>query len=580
MLAAFTAVALLPFASPGASAASNFTFYGSGYGHGIGMSQWGAYGLAQMGWTHQRILTHFYQGTAVERRATLPRSIRVGLTDGRTVIHLTAQAGPVEIWEGKPGKGTLVGAIPKGATWTVTAKAAGAYAVRDGTGALVGGRWGGPGTNLIVRYESAGARVFVPEADAIWGRGFSYGRGTLEFNLYSCGDADGCAERLIARLSLEDYLYGLGEVPASWPMEALEAQAVAARSFAAYAIRHGGRRASCNCHLTDGAGDQTYMGYERESGASGDRWVSAVDQTRRQVVTYSGNVIQAFYAASDGGHSENVEDAWHGGNPAYAIPWLTGVCDPGESTPANPWDAWQRSFDASTLTSRLIPYTGSIGTITGFTSIVRGDSGRVVTLVAQGSSGAKKLSGTQLRAGLGLPDDRVWINSDRTIRGAIREKYDGLMCRPGLPTAPQRVVSDGAQQFFQTGGVYLNAGTGLTVWLKGSIDREYRGVGAVAGTLGVPVTPPRSLSGTRALSCTTCRRADFAQGRIYWKGGTGAHALWGPVLSAYLANGGAQGALGFPTTRVKNRSDGGTRALFEHGRIVCAAGEACTVATV
>ena len=49
-------------------------------------------------------------------------------------------------------------------------------------------------------------------------------------------------------------------------------------------------------------------------------------------------MIQAFYAASDGGHTDSVQDVWHGGNPAYKIPWLTGVCDPGESTDGEPLD--------------------------------------------------------------------------------------------------------------------------------------------------------------------------------------------------------------------------------------------------
>ena len=87
-----------------ASASGSFTFYGSGDGHGIGMSQWGAYGLAQMGWTHQRIVEHFFKGTKVVTSAPLPGRIRVGLTSGRTSVHLRAQAGPVRLWIGHPGR--------------------------------------------------------------------------------------------------------------------------------------------------------------------------------------------------------------------------------------------------------------------------------------------------------------------------------------------------------------------------------------------------------------------------------------------------------------------------------------------
>jgi len=62
-----------------AQAADGFRFHGSGYGHGIGMSQWGAYGLAKRGWTYERILRHFYSGTRVVHTSSLPKQLRVGL---------------------------------------------------------------------------------------------------------------------------------------------------------------------------------------------------------------------------------------------------------------------------------------------------------------------------------------------------------------------------------------------------------------------------------------------------------------------------------------------------------------------
>ncbi|HEX6844953.1 MAG TPA: SpoIID/LytB domain-containing protein, partial [Actinomycetota bacterium] len=426
-------------------------------------------------------------------------------------------------------------------------------------------------SHLYLSYGS-GARVFIPETDEIWGNGFSYGRGTIELNLYACAGDAACRLRLIARLTMEEYLYGLGEVPASWPMASLQAQAVAARSYATYALRRYGLRGSCNCNLTDGAGDQVYAGWSKESGELGGRWKRAVDTTERQLATYKGNVIQAFYAASDGGHSEDVEDVWHGGNPDYAIPWLRGVCNPGEWVSQNPWLDWVRTFDASTVTARLAPYTGSIGTVRRFANAVRGDSGRIITIVVRGASGSKTIAGSSLRSALGLPDGRVWVNQNRNVTGAIRTVYDRLGCAPGLAESAPKAVAGGSQQLFEVGGLYRNAGRDLTVWLKGELDAEYRKVKAAAGTLGVPV------SGVRALRTTcTCKRIDFVGGRIYWKGGLGAHALWGPVLDTYLGNGGAGGALGFPTSRVRRPAAGGSRATFEHGSISCDADGACTV---
>ena len=558
-----------------AQATDTFRFHGSGYGHGIGMSQWGAYGLATDGWSHQRILKHFYTDTRVVTSSTLPAKLRVGLTSGRSTIHLGARNGPVRLWLDGPGT-TLVAKIPSGSTWKVSAApAVRKYTIRDETGALVGGvRWGGPSRPLFATFAGAGARAFVPEADDVWDQGFAYAYGFLEFDLTEC--ANRCVERLTIELPFEKYLRGMGEMPSSWPAEALRTQAVAARTFATYKIRRYGLRSSCDCHLFDGASDQVYVGWNKESGPDGDRWVAAVVGTAGQVVTYQGSVIQAFYAASDGGYSEDVEDVWHGGDPAYAIPYLRGVCDPGEYTSANPWTDWTRTFTASSVSSRLSPYTGGIGTITAFTNVRRGVSGRIVSAVANGTNGSALVEGDELRSALGLPDGRVWINSDRNIVGAVRAKYDALMCRPGLPRSALLTLDHGSRQLFRRGGIYRNGQVDLTVWLKGAIHTEYLGAGGAGGRLGLPVSDlvlmPRT---TGAASCPGCRRIVLEGGRIYFKPEVGAHALWGSVLSAYLDEGGPQSALGYPTTRM-HVVDGVRTASFEHGSIACANGS-CVV---
>ena len=83
---------ILPAAS--ARAGDPFTLYGSGWGHGLGLSQWGAYGLASDGWTSTQILTHFYSGTKVSKITDPPGDIRVALATAEDALHLTAEAGP------------------------------------------------------------------------------------------------------------------------------------------------------------------------------------------------------------------------------------------------------------------------------------------------------------------------------------------------------------------------------------------------------------------------------------------------------------------------------------------------------
>jgi SpoIID/LytB domain protein len=573
LLSAAVAVALVP-AAP-ATAARNFTFFGSGYGHGLGMSQWGANGLARMGWSEERIIEHFYRGTEVARTHTLPPNIRIEILAGVKTVHVKAQSGRVELWLGEPG-GRRIDAIPGGKTWTIGSKGT-SFVIRDGAGHLVGGRrWGGPNRPVVATYQDTGARAFVREADAISGRGFEYNRGRIEFGLYAC--SGGCAVRAVVPLRFEEYLYGLAEVPTSWPVEALRAQAIAARSYAAATIRsQGGLRAGCGCHLTDGAGDQVYKGYSHEGAAGGSRWVAAVRDTKAKAALYRGDVIQAFYAASDGGHSENVEDVWHGGNDAYSIPWLRGVCDPGESTAGNPYTNWKVAFSADGLASRL---GLGIGRIRDFGSIRRGRSGRIVEAVVIGADGRRRVDGSDLRSRLGLRDTRVWIDSNRNIvDGPIRERYDALGCKPGLPTSKQLMLDDGRQQLFRTGGIFRNERAGLTIWLRGAIFDEYDDVGTGRGVLGLPTTDVVDLAGgtsRRAVSCNDCSRMNFERGRIYFDRNVGAHAIWGRVLTAYLDGGGPGGSLGFPTSRVR-RADGGQRARFEHGTIVCPRGGTCSV---
>src|SRR5437879_188234 len=90
ILAVSTVITALVPVSP-ARAAGTITLFGSGNGHGIGLSQWGAFGLAQDGWSHGDILTHFYQGTRVSSTAALPRHVRVGLTTDERTIHLRSE---------------------------------------------------------------------------------------------------------------------------------------------------------------------------------------------------------------------------------------------------------------------------------------------------------------------------------------------------------------------------------------------------------------------------------------------------------------------------------------------------------
>jgi len=481
-------------------AGSSFTFFGSGWGHGLGLSQWGAYGLAQQGWTSDQILEHFYTGTKVVAASKPPTSLRIGLVQGKAKVRLVAQGGDVALLLGDAKTGDVVATVPEGKTWTVKVVDQ-KYRILDGSGQPVGSEIGGPNQNLYAVYADAGSIVRIPEA------GHRYSRGFIEFNIYNC--SSGCVLRLILAIDPELYLYGLGEVPAEWPKPALQAQAVAARSYAFARAALGQNRSGCNCALYASSLDQVYAGFDKEAEPNGNRWVAAVNATNNRVIVYKGKVITAYYFSSSGGYTENNENVW----PGSPIPYLRGVCDPGDYTPANPNAVWQVTLSAEQVTNQL--HLG-IGTVTGFTNTVRGVSGRIITTVVRGEGGTATISGGTLRSLLDLSDDRVWVNANRQVVGPIREKYDATGCRPGLPTSRQVGVAGGARQQFQ-------------------------------------------------------------HGAIFFKNGLGAHELSGALLDFYQQQGGPGGSLGFPTSDVEELENGATRASFEQGTITCSPSGSCEV---
>ena len=485
----------LAVAADAAAAAEDFTFYGSGFGHGLGMSQWGAYGLAQQGWTASSILTHYYSSTNVGN-APGPARLRIGLVQGRSSVRLEASAGPVRIRLDDPRTGDVVATIPSGETWVVRV-AGSRYRIVDASGDTID-RVGGP--NAPIFTDFGGARVRIPEAF------HTYARGSIEFGLYSCGAS--CDLRLVLEISPQEYLYGLGEVPSSWPMEAMQAQAIAARTYAFTKAAAGQHRSGCDCALYASSFDQVYAGWDKEAATDGDRWVNAVDTTDRQVVEDGGDTIQAFYMSSSGGFTEDNENVW-GGTP---LDYLRGVCDPGDYTTANPSATWDVTITAGEITTDL---RLGIGVVTGFANADRGVSGRIMSIVVKGQDGQESISGAMLRSALALRDDRVWVDANRQITGAIRAKYDALACSPGLPLSRQVAVADGHRQTFQDATIYT---------------------------------------------------ADAS----------GAHEVHGPVLAAYLDAGGPGGRLGFPTTDTRRLQNGNLRSRFQHGTITC--GDAgCTV---
>ena len=186
-------------------------------------------------------------------------------------------------------------------------------------------------------------------------------------------------------VDLEEYLYSVvgSEAIPSWPLEALKAQAVAARSYAIYQSSKDSNRFY---DLDTTTATQVYKGLNNEYVST----VEAVEATKGQVMTYSGKVILAAFHAASGGHTENVEDVW-----VSPLPYLRGVVDYDHNSPVFQWDK-------ALSTNEISRQIGGIGTVTSMTPVRMTPRGRVATMRISGTGGSKNLTGSQVRNALKL----------------------------------------------------------------------------------------------------------------------------------------------------------------------------------
>jgi stage II sporulation protein D len=270
---------------------------GHGWGHGVGMSQWGAYGYARHGWKYGRILSHYYPGTKMGHVGDV--RVRVLLAHGASAVTAGC-ATQIRVGDGHRLR------------WRLRA---GTYGI-------------GPRLVLPVRVRAGGrGRAFgrlvileCPRAPLTFdGRPY---HGTLLVR------SDGHHLSVVNALTLDSYLRGVvpSESPSHWPLAELEAQAVAARSYAVAELRP-----ASWYDLLPTTSDQVYGGVAAERPHSDQ----AVYKTAGQVLMWDGQVARTYYSSSSGGRTEAVEDAWPGSTPA---PYLRSVRDPYDTySPRHDW---------------------------------------------------------------------------------------------------------------------------------------------------------------------------------------------------------------------------------------------------
>ena len=334
---------------------------GAGYGHGVGMSQYGAAGYAQHGYDYRQILEHYYAQTTLgvvspERKVTVLLRARgsavfsgaVRITGSKlklnpaTTYSVVAAGARLRLLSGRHSLGSFAAPLQVTGTGPLTLVGLGAY---------------------------RGSFVFRPS-----------GGGVMTVN----------------SLGIDSYVRGVvpAEMPSRWPQQALEAQAVAART---YAISSGA--AGADFDVYDSTRSQMYEGVRAETG-SGD---AAVAATRGQVVEYDGRPVTTFFFSSSGGRTESVQNVFTGIAPEA---WLVSEPDPYDDSFANPHYRWKLSLGLATAASRL----GKLveGRLRGIRIVRHGASPRVIEAQVVGTKGTTTTTGIQLQKDLASPS--TWMS--------------------------------------------------------------------------------------------------------------------------------------------------------------------------
>lgn len=254
-------------------------------------------------------------------------------------------------------------------------------------------------------------------------------------------------------VDMEDYLIGVVpyEMSNSWPLEALKAQAVCARSYAYNSLNH---HSSYHFDICNGTDCQVYYGFGGGSTYNANA-AQAVEETAGVYAKYNGKVIEAYYSASHGGASESVYNVW--GSSLSTYPYLCGVKDPYEADTAslNPYSSWTVSYTTSSLTQRLQSKGYGTGTTVASLDLTYSDLGNVIAVKVNYANGqSNTFKPTNMRSTFNISSIRFQVNNSGSGSGGTAS--DGSLAVNGSGTLPEQ------------DSYYVISGTGSV----GKTDRE------------------------------------------------------------------------------------------------------------
>ena len=378
---------------------ASFTFQGSGYGHGVGLSQMGARSMALAGQSSEQIIKYYYKDVAIEQRDD-SKILRVNIGHLLTTakISTATKGSQLQIIQGEAGNESVLPVISLadsisfsiiGSTVSprVTLGKTTQVLTRSRTFTI---RWAGtrylegPDTLISVNHSGVTQKL-------------RYGQ--IQVKAIKSPSGYRIAMTNSVRLA-DEYLWGISEMPSFWPVAALEAQAIASRTYAL--SKAGIYRSACDCDLYGSISDQTFLGYSKEIEKKyGVIWKDIVTRTAGLTITQAGIPITAYFSSSSGGKTELAINAW-GSSKAYT----QIVDDPGSlDLILNPrFVTWNREVPQSVIAAAfLLPDVVSLE-ILGVN-----ESGTVAQIQATSSTGVQvALRGETFRSRTKIPS--AWFS--------------------------------------------------------------------------------------------------------------------------------------------------------------------------
>jgi stage II sporulation protein D len=366
--AAITALVSLAGFAPAADAGVSWVVHGRGFGHGVGMSAYGAYGYALHGKSHEFILGHYFTGTTI------------GTLSGPRVVRVLLDVSSSDV-----GFSAATSACGQALDPTRSYQAH-----RSGKAVVLRSSGGKPLANCGPKLRAAGkGRIEIA--------GVGTYRGALET---VPTESDSGSLNVVNALAVDQYVKGVipNESPPSWPEEELKAQAIASRSFALTAGVGGN-----GFDLYADTRSQVYEGLESEYASTN----AIANATRGQVVEYGGKIAETLFSACSGGHTESIVNVF-----GSSIPYLVGVPDPYDYY--CPLHTWTLRFSGPEISSKLSGYLD--GKLKQVVVVKRGVTPRIIEAKLIGTGGVTTVTGEQLELALGGYD--TWMTFEKVVGGA------------------------------------------------------------------------------------------------------------------------------------------------------------------